>query len=125
MKKVFVLVLCLILVVACFSGCGNREERFVYSEEGGFYHSLGDLTKLDVGFYQVKHFFPYGEEILTPVWLEVSDNANYDPELEKYGDDYAKFAYKKHYYILTLVFNNVNYEIDKTSITKAVYNNYN
>ncbi len=87
MKKVFALVLCLILVVACFSGCGNREERFVYEEgspEGGFYHSLGNLTKLDVGVYSVKHFWHWGEETLEARFLIVSENKNSKPYPKEY-----------------------------------------
>ena len=61
MKRVFALLLCVMLVVACFSGCGvgDEEEQILetqfdnhgYSE---WRHTLGDLHKLSAGMYDVK-----------------------------------------------------------------------
>ena len=55
MKRVFALFLICLLVVACFSGCGEKEYEFNYDEFTSVQHSLGDLKNADVGIYPVKY----------------------------------------------------------------------
>ena len=76
MKKIFVLILTVLLVVACFSGCGK--ERYMYSQSEGFYHNYGDISELDVGIYSVKQFkIVNGEEtFFRAKWLIVEEDGD-------------------------------------------------
>lgn len=79
MKKVFALILCLILVVACFSACGNKEERYMIDEYFGFYHTLGNIEDLDIGIYSVKFFrIVDGKEgTCSAKWLVIESDHSY------------------------------------------------
>ena len=85
MKKVFALLLCIMLVVACFSGCG--EVSIQYSGKTsevvkGFTHSYGNLLELDVGFYEVTMYGYWdlapSDVAYNPAWLAVS--------IDEYGE---------------------------------------
>ena len=77
MKRVFALLLCVMLVVACFSGCIHKESEYKYlvgfDDEGNpeyeiFRHRLGDLSKLKPGKYPGTIVSSRGEE---PGYIEV------------------------------------------------------
>lgn len=56
MKRIFILVLTLLLVVSCFSSC-SKEQEFSYTnpktqQTEVFIHNLGDFIDLDAGAYR-------------------------------------------------------------------------
>ena len=58
MKRVFALLLCVMLVVACFSGCGeplSKDKEYDVETIGNteFWHTYGDLSNLRAGTYPI------------------------------------------------------------------------
>lgn len=80
MKKVFALLLSVILVVACFSACGEplSNDKDYDTEMFGdveIWHTYGEISKLKVGVYEVLIPEYNGKDIsrVSPGYLEVTE----------------------------------------------------